>query len=141
MRNDQVALGRPAVRHPPSLSAMSIDVTCLQRSDVDGQSGGDRGALGMKQYPSDPSGAPQTTHGSRHCTGCARSYSRSASTQRGSLSGARITGILSWMSATNSFTSVVMIANVRTHSPEAGSFQFSQMPARPNDAPSFTAIA
>jgi hypothetical protein len=34
-----------------------------------------------------------------------------------------------------------MMANVRIHSPEAGSFQFSQMPAMPNGAPPFMAIA
>jgi hypothetical protein len=45
------------------------------------------------------------------------------------------------MSATRSFASVVMIANVRIHSPEAGCFQFSQMPAMPNGLPSFVAIA
>jgi len=37
--------------------------------------------------------------------------------------------------------SVVMIAKVRIHSPEAGSFQFSQIPASPKGAPSFMAIA
>ena len=31
----------------------------------------------------------------------------------------------SWISATSSFASVVMIAKVRNHSPETGSFQFS----------------
>ena len=36
---------------------------------------------------------------------------------------------------------VVMIANVRIHSPEAGSFQFSQIPAMPNGPPSLMAIA
>ena len=34
------------------------------------------------------------------------------------------------MFATSSLASVVIIANVRIHSPEAGSFQFSQMPPR-----------
>src|SRR6266404_9906965 len=34
------------------------------------------------------------------------------------------------MSTTSSLASVVIIAKVRIHSPEAGSFQFSQMPAR-----------
>ena len=38
----------------------------------------------------------------------------------------------SWMSATSSLASVVMIAKVRTHSPVVGSFQFSHSPARPN---------
>src|SRR6266404_9693003 len=52
-----------------------------------------------------------------------------------------MTGMRSWICATSSFESVVMIANVRIHSPEAGSFQFSQMPAIPNGAPSFMAIA
>jgi hypothetical protein len=33
---------------------------------------------------------------------------------------------------TSSLASVVMIANVRIQSPEAGSFQFSHMPAMPN---------
>src|SRR5262249_57992857 len=50
-----------------------------------------------------------------------------------------MTGMRSWISATSSFESVVMMANVRIHSPEAGSFQFSQMPAMPNGAPSFIA--
>jgi hypothetical protein len=45
----------------------------------------------------------------------------------------------SWMSATNSLASVVMIAKVRIHSPEAGSFQFSQMPPMPNGLSSFMA--
>ena len=39
----------------------------------------------------------------------------------------------SWISATSSLASVVMIAKVRIHSPEAGSFQFSQMPPSPNE--------
>src|SRR3954471_18260562 len=34
-----------------------------------------------------------------------------------------------------------MIANVRIHSPEVGSFQFSQIPEIPNGEPSFMAIA
>src|SRR5262249_18507846 len=50
-----------------------------------------------------------------------------------------MTGMRSWISATSSFESVVMMANVRIHSLEAGSFQFSQMPAMPNGAPSFLA--
>jgi hypothetical protein len=41
-------------------------------------------------------------------------------------------GMRSWISATSSLASVVMIAKVRSHSPDAGSFQFSQTPARPN---------
>src|SRR5947207_13064945 len=45
------------------------------------------------------------------------------------------------MSATSSLASVVMIAKVLTHSPGDGSFQFSQIPAMPNGAPSFMAIA
>jgi len=45
------------------------------------------------------------------------------------------------MSATISLASVVITANVLIHSPEAGSFQFSQMPAIPNGLPSFMAIA
>jgi hypothetical protein len=52
-----------------------------------------------------------------------------------------MTGIRSWMSATSSLASVVITANVRSHSPEAGRFQFFQMPAMPNGAPSFMAIA
>src|SRR5262249_51607463 len=52
-----------------------------------------------------------------------------------------MTGMRSWISATSSFESVVMMAAVRSHSPEAGSFQFSQIPAIPNGAPSFMAIA
>jgi hypothetical protein len=47
----------------------------------------------------------------------------------------------SWISATNSLASVVMIAKVRVHSPEVGYFQFSQSPPRPNGQPSFMAIA
>ena len=34
----------------------------------------------------------------------------------------------SWISATSSLASVVMIAKVRSHSPEVGSFQFSHSP-------------
>src|SRR5262249_39153487 len=34
-----------------------------------------------------------------------------------------------------------MMANVRIHSPDVGSFQFSQIPARPNGEPSFMAMA
>ena len=34
-----------------------------------------------------------------------------------------------------------MIVNVRTHSPLAGAFQFSQSPARQNGVPFFIAIA
>src|SRR5438552_18095971 len=45
------------------------------------------------------------------------------------------------MSAMSSLASVVMTAKVRVHSPEAESFQFSQIPAIPNGAPSFMAIA
>src|SRR4051812_10806554 len=45
------------------------------------------------------------------------------------------------MFATSSLASVVIIANVRIHSPEAGSFQFSQMPPTPKGRPSFMAIA
>src|SRR6266550_1529408 len=45
------------------------------------------------------------------------------------------------MSLTSSLASVVMIAKVRIHSLEAGSFQFSHIPAIPNGAPSFMAIA
>src|SRR5262249_47989742 len=52
-----------------------------------------------------------------------------------------MTGMRSWISATSSFESVVMMANVRIHSPEAGSFQFSQMPAIPNGEQSFIAMA
>jgi len=43
----------------------------------------------------------------------------------------------SWMSATNSFASVVMIVKVRIHSSVPGCFQFSQRPAIPNGEPSF----
>src|SRR5262245_55479782 len=67
--------------------------------------------------------------------------SGSCPSQRTKSPGARMTGIRSWMSAISSFESVVMMANVRIHSPEAGSFQFSQIPARPNGEPSFIAIA
>src|SRR5215207_10923696 len=45
------------------------------------------------------------------------------------------------MSATISFAFVVRTANVLTHSPVLGSFQFSQMPASPNGEPSFIPIA
>jgi hypothetical protein len=45
-----------------------------------------------------------------------------------------MTGILSWMSATSSLESVVLMANLRIHSPEAGSFQFSQIPPSALDA-------
>jgi hypothetical protein len=45
------------------------------------------------------------------------------------------------MLATNSFASLVMIANVLIHSPDAGSFQFTHMPPIPNGAPSFIAMA
>ncbi len=54
---------------------------------------------------------------------------------------AKITGIRSCISAISSFAVVVMIAKVRCHSPELGSFQFSQTPARPNGAPSLIAMA
>ncbi len=64
--------------------------------------------------------------------------SGSSSAQRVSSPGAKITGMRSWMSATSSLASVVMMAN---DSPEAGSFQFSHTPARPNGAPSFMAMA
>ena len=37
----------------------------------------------------------------------------------------------SWISATSSLASVVITANVPIHSPEAGSFQFSQSPPMP----------
>jgi hypothetical protein len=56
--------------------------------------------------------------------------------QRWYASRAKITGIRSWISAISSFAFVVMIAKVRCHSPELGSFQFSQTPVRPNGAPS-----
>src|SRR5262249_9078711 len=49
-----------------------------------------------------------------------------------------MTGIRSWISATNSLESVVMMANVRIHSPDVGSCQFSHMPAMPNGAPMST---
>src|SRR5215203_3988684 len=45
------------------------------------------------------------------------------------------------MSATISFAFVVRTANVLTHSPVLGSFQFSQMPASPNGGPSCIPIA
>ena len=51
-------------------------------------------------------------------------------------------GLRLWMSATSSLNSVVMMsANVRIHSPEVCSFQLSQIPARPNGAPSVRSIA
>ena len=40
-----------------------------------------------------------------------------------------------------SLASVVMTANVLIHSPDAGSFQFSHMPAIPKGEPSFMAMA
>jgi hypothetical protein len=45
------------------------------------------------------------------------------------------------LSATSVLASVVMIANMRSHSPVLGSFQFSQMPAIPKGEPFFMAMA
>src|SRR3954464_14909972 len=47
----------------------------------------------------------------------------------------------SWIDATSSFAFVVRTQKVRTHSPVAGSFQFSHNPASPNGERSFIAIA
>jgi hypothetical protein len=47
----------------------------------------------------------------------------------------------SWISTTSSLASVVMIAKVRIHSPEVGSFQFYHCPPMPNGLPSFMAMA
>src|SRR5215475_13235728 len=43
--------------------------------------------------------------------------------------------------ATRSLGSPVIIVQVRSHSPDSGSFQFSQRPAKVNGRPSFMAIA
>src|SRR5919112_140802 len=56
-------------------------------------------------------------------------------------SAGRITGILLWMSPTRLLAVVVTTAKVRTHSPVAGSFQFSQRLANPKGARSFIAMA
>jgi len=42
-----------------------------------------------------------------------------------------MSGIRSWISATSSLATDVIIAKVRIHSPEAGSFQFAQMTTNP----------
>jgi hypothetical protein len=52
-----------------------------------------------------------------------------------------INGMRSWILAISSLASVVMIAKVRIHSPEFGSFQFSHSPPIPNGPPSFIAMA
>src|SRR5215831_5890298 len=44
--------------------------------------------------------------------------------------GGRITGIRGWICATSSLGSPVIIVQVRSHSPDSGSFQFSQSPAK-----------
>ena len=59
----------------------------------------------------------------------------------GIVAGARMSGMRSWISATNELAGVVMIAKVRIHSSEIGSFQFSHSPPRPKGWPSFIAIA
>ena len=43
--------------------------------------------------------------------------------------------------ATSSLGSPVIIVQVRSHSADSGSFQFSQSPAKVNGRPSFMAIA
>jgi hypothetical protein len=48
------------------------------------------------------------------------------------VAGGRITGIRGWICATSSLGSPVIIVQVRTHSPDSGSFQFSQSPAKVN---------
>jgi hypothetical protein len=48
------------------------------------------------------------------------------------VAGGRITGIRGWICATSSLGSPVIIVQVRTHSPDSGSFQFSQSPAKGN---------
>jgi hypothetical protein len=57
------------------------------------------------------------------------------------VAGGRITGIRGWICATSSLGSPVIIVQVRSHSPDSGSFQFSQSPAKVNGRPSFMAIA
>src|SRR5258705_1459660 len=46
-----------------------------------------------------------------------------------------------WICATSSLGSAVIIVQVRSHSPDSGSFQCSQRPAKVNGRPSFMAIA
>jgi hypothetical protein len=53
----------------------------------------------------------------------------SSLSQRVYSSGLRMSGMRSWISETGSLASVVIIANVRIHSPEARPFQFSHQPA------------
>src|SRR4030088_1082492 len=57
------------------------------------------------------------------------------------VAGGRITGIRGWICATSSLGSPVIIVQVRSHSPDSGSFQFSQSPAKVNGRPSFMALA
>jgi hypothetical protein len=45
-----------------------------------------------------------------------------------------ISGMRSWISATSSLASVVMIVKIRIHSPEVGSCQFSHSPPMPKRA-------
>src|SRR6266481_2027337 len=53
----------------------------------------------------------------------------------------RIAGIRGWICATSSLGSPVIIVQVRSHSPDSGSFYPSQRPAKVNGRPSFIAIA
>src|SRR6516164_2127791 len=57
------------------------------------------------------------------------------------VAGGRITGIRGWICATSSLGSPVIIVQVRSHSPDSGSFHPSQRPAKVNGRPSFMAIA
>jgi hypothetical protein len=56
------------------------------------------------------------------------------------VAGGRITGIRGWICATSSLGSPVIIVQVRTHSPDSGSFQFSQRPAKVNGRPSLQEV-
>ena len=55
------------------------------------------------------------------------------------VAGGRITGIRGWICATSSSGSPVMMVQVRSYSPDSGSFQFSQSPAKVNGRLSFMA--
>jgi hypothetical protein len=56
------------------------------------------------------------------------------------VAGGRITGIRGWICATSSLGSPLIIVQVRTHSPDSGSFQFSQRPAKVNGRPSLQEV-
>jgi hypothetical protein len=53
------------------------------------------------------------------------------------VAGGRINGIRGWVCATSSLGSPVMIVQVRSHSPDSGSFHPSQSPAKINGRPFF----